>query len=205
MNNIVVTLKPHDVSWDAIKDCLYNAHAVNRANGVLMKRYLSPAEELRDFVGQDGFCWVALDGHKVVGTACLKIVDGKEFYNEHKSGYLCFASVLPEYSGLGLFKKLEFCRESKAKEIGLVSLFGDTNAKNRKRLSYAKKNGYCYVSYKRYGDHFSIVYTKWVDKCPYNKIWIKYKYLSTKTKVLARYKALKVYGIVVTALNYYRQ
>ena len=73
-NSIQVVEKPDWVSWDDIKQCLYEAHSVNRSKGINMAHYQWPAEKIKESLGENGFMLVALDGNKLVGTAGI----GKE-------------------------------------------------------------------------------------------------------------------------------
>ena len=101
-NNIVIVERPDWVSWEDIKQCLVDAHAVNRVAGINMAHYQWPAERIKDSVGENGTMLVALDGNKVVGTAAIVEKKGKSWYAPGRYAYLCFAGILPEYSGQGI-------------------------------------------------------------------------------------------------------
>jgi hypothetical protein len=114
-SDIKIIEKPDWVSWEDIKQCLYEAHSVNRAKGINMAHYQWPAEKIKESLGEKGFMLLALDGDKLVGTAGIGEKIGKNWYANGRYAYECFASVLPEYAGKGIYKMLEIRREEKLK------------------------------------------------------------------------------------------
>lgn len=170
---IKIIEKPNWVSWDDIRQCLIDAHSVNRAMGINMTHYQWPANRIRESLGKNGFMLVALDGRKLVGTAGIGEKYGRNWYVRGRCyAYMCFAGVLPQYSGKGIFKMLEIKREELAKQYGYDILVGDTHANNKHRLDMALNNGFRLVRYFRAtnGDHYhySVVYVKWLSGCPYS-------------------------------------
>ena len=123
---------------------------------------------------------IATEGEKVVGTVALIRLNKNLWCGNGEYAYFCFASVLPEYEGQGIYKKLNMERERKAKEFGLNRIIIDTHEKNTHLLKIAKKVGYYYVDYKIREDHNSILMVKWLDGCPYSKLYMKLKYLKMK-------------------------
>ena len=180
--SIQIMEKPEWVSWEDIKRCLYEAHSVNRAKGMNMAHYQWPAEEIKESIGENGFMLVAVDGEKVVGTAGIGEKYGKTWYANGRYAYECFASVLPEYAGKGIYKRLEIIREEKAQEEGYDILIGDTHSKNTHRIEIALKNGFRLVRFFRAGsnDHYSVVIAKWLNGCPYPSFYCWNKYQLSK-------------------------
>ena len=189
-DSIVILEKPDSVSWDDIHDCIWNAHAENRKNGIYMKFPSLSGDQIRNKVGDVGRFFVALSNGKVVGTAA--VIKKKETLwcgkpNEEYA-YFCFASVLPDYSGLGIYRKLcELC-DSVAKEFGCSKILYDTHEDNLRQQIISKKNGYHKVSYKYCKDHYNVVYVKWYGGCPYCELWIFLMYMYDRFKIRFYYK-----------------
>lgn len=185
-DNIQIIEKPEWVSWDDIKRCLFEAHSVNRAKGINMAHYQWPAEKIKESIGENGFMLVALDGTRLVGTAGISEKYEKKWYVNGRCAYECFASVLPDYAGKGIYKMLEIKREEKAKEKGFTLLIGDTHSKNVHRQEIALKNGFRLVRFFQTADkdHYSVVIAKWLNGCPYSKLYCKIQYQKSKWKTL---------------------
>ena len=90
--SIQIIEKPDWVSWDDIKQCLFEAHSVNRAKGINMDHYQWPTEKIKESLGENGFMLVALDGDKVVGTAGIGEKFGNKWYSKGRYAYMCFAA-----------------------------------------------------------------------------------------------------------------
>lgn len=188
-SDIKIIEKPDWVSWEDIKQCLYEAHSVNRAKGINMTHYQWPAEKIKASLGENGFMLVALDGSKVVGTAGIGEKFGNRWYVNGRYAYECYASVLPEYAGKGIYKMLEIKREERAKEEGYNVLLADTHSKNKHRIEIALKNGFRLVQFFRAGskDHFSVVIAKWLNGCPFSRRYCFYRYHKSRLKTLVKY------------------
>lgn len=192
MNKTAIQIieKPDWVSWDDIKQCLYEAHAPNREKGINMTHYLWPAEKIRDSLGEQGVMLVALDGRKVVGTAAIADKTSTSWYSNGRYAYVCFDVVIPDYVGKGIFKQLDTKREDIAKQKRYSVLVFDTHLKNVRRQRIAIKQEYRYVSYFRAksGDHYSVVMAKWLNGCPYSSFYCWTKYHFSKLKTIIRYR-----------------
>ena len=187
-SNIQIVENPDWVTWDDIKQCLFEAHAENRAKGINMAHYQWPVERIKDSLGEKGVVLVALDGKRLVGTAAIGDKIGKTWYNSGPYAYICFDAVIPEYSGKGVFKLLDSKREQLAMYKGYRMLVFDTHSKNLHRQEIAKKNGYRLVRFFRAAskDHYSVVMAKWLDGCPYSKLYCKMQYQKSKWKTLIK-------------------
>lgn len=192
-NSIQVVEKPDWVSWDDIKQCLYEAHSVNRSKGINMAHYQWPAEKIKESLGENGFMLVALDGNKLIGTAGIGEKFGNKWYANGRYAYECYASVLPDYMGQGIFKMLDIKREAKVREDGYDMLIGDTHSKNTHRIEIALKNGFRMVRFFRAAskDHYSVVIAKWLNGCPYSSFYCWRKYQLSKLKTIIRYPLKK--------------
>ena len=191
--NIQIIEKPEWVSWDDIKQCLYEAHSVNRAKGINMAHYQWPSEKIKQSLGEKGFMLVALDGDKLVGTAGIGEKFGNKWYVKGRYAYECYASVLPEYAGKGIYKMLEIRREEKAIEEGYDVLIGDTHSNNSHRIDIALKNGFRLVRFFRAAsrDHYSVVIAKWLNGCPYSSFYFWMKFQTSKLHALIRFPLKK--------------
>lgn len=182
MSAIKIIKKPNDISWDEIHEVVYQAHASNREQGVDIRNAHLSGEELKNSIGEDGVCFVALDGDKVVATSSLAFHCLHTWYaNGKKVGYGTLSAVLPEYKGQHIFSRLERTRMAYAKDVGCYGFYGKTAEGNKKRRNIAKKDGYYEVSIGRtsFNPHNYVTIFKWFEKCPHSTIYIKYKYLMT--------------------------
>ena len=195
-SSIVISKKPDNVSWEEIRDVLWKAHEKNRENGIIMSYPSLSGEEVRNKVGDNGVMFTALDGEKVVGTLALVKRSGYRWYNKGQYGYMCFGAVLPEYSGKGIYRSLYELAEATARQMGLSVLSRDTNERNARMLKITRQEGYHFVELKAYKDHFNIVRTKWLGKCPYSDWYIKMRFALSKIKTKIRYRMDPVKGRV---------
>ena len=182
-HNIKIIEKPEWVSWDEIHNVLWRAHEKNRQNGIIMTLPALPGNLIREKIEGHGKMFVALDGEKVVGTAALAIKQYSLWCGKGSYAYCCFASVLPEYNGKGIYKALDLRREELALSMGLVRIIGDTHENNQHRLDIAKKAGYKFVDYKYYKNHYNVVMVKWLNGCPYSEFRCKIEFHKRKLKV----------------------
>lgn len=195
-SEIQIIEKPDWVTWDEIRDVLWKAHAKNREKGIIMSYPSLSGEEVKNKIGENGVMFTALDGNKVVGTLALIKRSSNKWYNKGQYGYMCFGAVLPEYSGKGIYRSLYELAEATAKQDGLSVLSRDTNERNARMLKITKKEGYHFVELKAYKDHFNIVRTKWLDKCPYSDWYINLRFALSKIKTKLRYRMDPVRGRV---------
>ena len=187
-NNIQIVEKPDWISWEDIKKCLFDAHIINREKGINMANYQWPAEKIKEHIGDNGIMYVALDGEKLVGTAALAEKKSYHWYSKGKCGYLCFACVIPTYSGLGIYHSLLNKREEIAKIQDFDVLYYDTHCKNSIILTLGEKNGYRKVRFflTKSKDHYNIVMAKWLKNCPYSKCYCWWKYSISKVKAMLK-------------------
>lgn len=184
---IVVREKPSFVSWEAVHDVLMSAHALNREKGVIMKFPTLSGEEIRQkFDGGKGKMLVAMDGEKVVGTAAFIIKQGYFWFCKEKYIYLCFAGILPEYEGKGIYKQLCQEREEAARRLGIKVMLFDTNEQNTHVIDVNIRNGFQKVSFKDYIDHYNIVLAKFLDEKKPNTFYrfIRFNERKLRVKIL---------------------
>lgn len=181
--NIQIIEKPEWVSWDEIHEVLVKAHAQNRAKGINMALPALPGEKIREIIEGHGKMLLAMDGQKVVGTSAIIVKANHLWYGKGDYAYCCFASVLPEYNGKGIYKALDLKREKLALSMQMTRMLGETHENAKHRLDIAKKAGYKFVDYKYYKDHYDVVMVKWLDGCPYSEFWCKIEFLKRKLQV----------------------
>lgn len=175
--SIKILPKPESVSWDDIHEVIWQSHEENRRNGVVMRYPSLPGDEIRKRVGEEGTMLVAMteDG-KLVGTGAVYPKEASLWFGTHRFAYCCFASILPEYAGKGIYK--EMCRQQEeiARREGLDMMLFDTHEKNARNLGHSLKAGYRYVGLKFYRDHYNVVMVKWLNGCPYSDFRCAFHY-----------------------------
>lgn len=187
--SIKILVKPDYVSWDDIHDVIWRSHEENRRKGVTMRYPSLPGSEIEKRMGEKGKMLVALaeDG-KLVGTAAMMPKKARLWFGVHVFAYCCFASILPEYNGKGIYKEMCHLQEEMAREAGLKMMMFDTHEKNSRNLDHSLKAGYRFVDVKFYLDHFNVVMVKWLDGCPYSSLRCAVSFLIRKwyikTKVI---------------------
>lgn len=191
-SNIKIIEKPEWVSWEEIHNLLWTAHAENRNNGVIMRYPSLSGEEIKNKIDGNGKMLCAIVDGKLAGTAAIMTKKVKYWYNKEPEivAYLCFASVLPEFAGKGIYRKLNMTREKEARSMGYKRIMFDTHENNVHKIQVDKNNGFKLVDYKLYGEHYNVVMVKWIDGCPFSDIRCKYEFAKRKLIVKARY-ALK--------------
>ena len=187
-NSIQIIEKPDWVSWDEIHQVIWKAHADNRNNGVVMRNPSLSGEEICKKIEGKGKMLCAIADGKLVGTAAIIVKFCHLWCGKGNYAYCCFASVLPEYNGKGIYKSLDLKREKLAMTLQLTRMLGDTHENNKHRLDIAKKAGYKFVDYIYCKDHNNVVMVKWLNGCPYPLWYIKLRFLWSKFKKKTRYK-----------------
>ena len=163
---IVIREKPESVTWEQISEVLIQSHANNRENGVYMPYPHLPAEDIRKKIEGRGIMLVAMDAEKLVGTAAMIFLNKKLWCGSGKYAYCCFASVLPEYSGRGIYRRLLDEEHRIALSKGYERMMFDTHEGNTRIIAISKKAGYKSVEYRVRHDHNSVLMVKWLKKQP---------------------------------------
>lgn len=188
MDNIQVIEKPEWVSWEDIHHIVWTAHSENRKNGVVMRNPSLSGEEIRQKIEDKGKMFCAFVDGKLAGTAAIMPKKVKFWYNIEPEtiSYQCFAAVLPEYAGKGIYKKLNTVREIEGKAMGFERVMFDTHEKNLHKIEIDQKNGYRRVDYKFCKDHYNVVMVKWLDGCPYSEARCKFEFAKRRIAVKTR-------------------
>lgn len=199
MDEIEIVPIDNRFSWDIIHDILYSAHESNRKNGVFMKTAELSGGELKERVGDNGQCFVAIVNNKVVGTASVKIVNRNKWYHKGRIGYLMLIGIYPEYKGLGIYNKLagecyNFCEKAGVDTVEL-----DTAERNHVMQNISLKHGFRYVGIKAspYTKHYSVIMAKWLGENPFSDFYCKFRFFLQSVAYKLRYKPghIKRFGI----------
>lgn len=181
---IKIVEKPDWISWENIRQCLYQAHSVNRGKGINMAHYQWPAEKIRDSIEPDGVMFVALDGTRLVGTVGFSKKYGDTWFAKDSYAYLCFVGVIPEYNGRGVYKEMIQTVERVACECGYSVFLFNTHEKNKRMLSISVSNGYrmvgCYWAASH--DHYNVVMAKWPAGCPYSQLYCNLRFYFSRIR-----------------------
>ena len=193
-SSIHIVEKPDWLSWDTVHQVIWDSHAENRKRGITMRNPSLPGEQIKNKLGDSGKMLVAItDENKLVGTAAVMPKELNFWFGRHMFAYCCFAAILPEYNGKGIYK--EMCRQQEvlAREMGLDKMIFDTHENNTRIINHALKAGYHFVNYGFYGDHYNVVLVKWLNGCPYQDYYCRFRFVlsKVKTRVLSLVKRLK--------------
>ena len=198
MGEIVVKEKPCDISWDEIHDVLWAAHAENRKAGLNMKAPCLPGSQMEALVGENGHCFVALDGEKVIGTCSFKIETRNNWYvHQQPIAYCMLAGILPEYRGKGVYSQLLSLREQHIRQLHIKLMEMNTAEHNTAVQEALLKKGWRRVDFiSLKSPHYSVVMAKWLDGCPYStwKCWWKYTICKWKVKIKYKPGYIKRFG-----------
>lgn len=178
MNNIIVSEKPSNVSWDSIHDLLWRAHESNRKRGIIMKYPSLPGEDIRVRVEEgNGKMFVALDGSKVIGSLAFTVKKRNKWYYKDSFAYICFVGIDPNYKGMGIYRQMFLFAEQYIKQVGFKAIVFDTHEDNQRMIKVNSSNGFQKVDYVHHEGHNSIVLIKYYTKAEYSSFSLYCKYL----------------------------
>ncbi len=195
MEDIKVMVKPDWVSWDEIHELLFNAHKKNIEKGVVMNTTTMSGAELKEYIGDQGRCFVALCGDKLVGTTSVKIGVGNRWYDKGKKiAKGTMSAILKQYQGLGLLEEMNELRDKFVEENGVEMLECDTAEENVMMRKLLAKKGFKEVRFfpAKHQRHFSVYFAKWLKDCPYSDEFIKRKFALSRLLTKVQYKPGKV-------------
>lgn len=174
---IQIIEKPDWVSWDDIHNVLWEAHEENRRRGINMRYPTLSGNDIMARVTDSGKMYVAVDNNKIIGTTAFTIKNLDLWCGKGNYAYLCFSSILPEYRGQGIYKKIMIFVENEIYKNGLSRIMFDTHEQNSRMTEISLRQGYQRISYRHYCNHYNIVFVKWLTGgCPYSKIYCKLRY-----------------------------
>jgi hypothetical protein len=195
MDEIRVMQKPDWVSWDDIHELMLAAHKKNIEKGIVMNSVTRTGEGIERYIGENGRCFVALCGDKLVGTTSVKIAVGKRWYDKGKTvAKGTMSAILKKYQGMGLLEEMNELRDKFIAEKGVQMLEGDTAEDNTNVRKMMAMKGFKEVRYFAAANqqHNSVAFVKWLDVCPFSDRYIKRYFTISKILTRIQYKPGKV-------------
>jgi len=193
MGDIQYMIKPDWISWDAVQECQRKAHEVtNNSNGIHMTVQDYSGEQLRDSIGENGYCFIALDNEKVVGVHGVRFFIGNRWWSKGKKvAYNCMDGILPEYQGTDVYFELADLRMKYIKEYGAEIIQSNTAENNKTIRKITKIKKFKTVQYSATGkgaNYYSVIMAKWVHGCPYPDWFINFMFNFSKVVVKTIWK-----------------
>ena len=181
--------KPKTVSYDAIHELLWESNVYNREQGFILSTSKLPGEKLEQRIGKDGYCFVALDGEKLIGTLSIRFVERNTWYAKGWIPDYILAGVHPEYQGMHVNSILSELVFDKLKDLGYSLVELDTAENNDHAIKVYEHLGFKKVGFKTNigGDHYSEVMVKWLIPCQFNGKIIELRHKMKKLYIKCRY------------------
>jgi len=194
MEEIKIIEKPDWISWDDIHEVLYAAHKKNIEKGIVMNYALFSGEKIKKKLGDEGVCWVALCGDKVVGTNSVTFFQGNSWWNKGKKvAHGCFTGILKEYQGIGIMEEFNKKYRELILKKGVDISEGETAEDNRIMRKVLEKTGHKTVSfYAPPSNHYNVRVVKWLNGCPFSDKYIERRFKLAKFLTKLQYKPGKV-------------
>ena len=180
MDEIKIIEQPDWISWDDIHNLLLEAHKKNIEKGYKSSFALMPGYKIKEKLGEEGRCWVALDGDKLVGTNAVYFYVGRYWWNKGKTvAHSCLTGILQKYQGIGILGKMDAMLVAYVRECGIEMIEGDTAESNQTMLKLVKSGGYKVVGVLApKSPHYSVRFVKWFGECPFTD-----KYINRRCKI----------------------
>lgn len=183
MSEIKFMEKPEWVSWDDIRICLNSSHKINKKHGFEMRNSTITTEEVQELV-KNAHCFIALDGDRVVGVACAKVLTLKKWYVRGRVIYYFGDAILPEYRGTDVFLGLNKLKAKFVRESGVRIHQFLTNEHNKIVIKLNKNSGFKLVQFqptkKKDGNYYQVSMVKWDDGCPFPDWFLKFMFNLSK-------------------------
>ena len=190
---IIYCEKPDSVSYDEIHEVLWKANEENRKKGFHFSTAEMSGDQLRERIGEDGQCFVAMEDGKVVGTLSIRFLNRNTWYAKGRIADGILSGLLPEYQGRHVNSALVKMMFDAAEQAGCKVIEVDTAEKNQHLIDIYKHYGFQLVGFKANprGDHYSVIMAKWFDGCPFSKGYVRFRYGMRRLYVRLRYKENK--------------
>ena len=192
---ITVIEKPEEISFDQIHEVLWAANQRNRDDGFYLSTASMPGEKLKERIGDDGKCFVALaataeEDPEIVGTISVRFFNSRRWYAKGRIADYMLAGVIPSWQGKHINSMLAEKVFEAAREAGCKVIELDTAVTNKHAIAVYKHQGFRLVSFKANpgGDHYSVIMARWLDKCPYSQARCRLRYMLKKCMITLRYK-----------------
>ncbi|MBO4827662.1 MAG: hypothetical protein J5506_10620 [Prevotella sp.] len=191
MDEIKVMQKPDWVSWDDIHELILTAHKKNIEKGVVMNTTTMSGEELKNYIGENGRCFVAFCGDTLVGTTSVRIATGKRWYDKDKTvAKGMMSAIIKKYQGLGILEEMNELRDVFVAENNVQMLEGDTAENNTALREIVAKKGFKEVRFfpAYYQKHYSVEFVKWLGECPFTDRHIRTRFILSRVLTKMRFK-----------------
>lgn len=190
MNHFIAIKKPDSISYEEIHELLYAAHDENRKKGIFIKTANMSGKELEKHIGENGTCFVVMDGSKLAGVIAVRDVIRNKWYAKGHVLDQIILGVSPEYTG----KHISSILHEKVVEYAIQNNYNAIEARvahqhiNMQNLD--RHWGFRYVDYISFKgiDHYTTVLYKWVHGCPYSQKYCDFRFNLKKILVHLRYK-----------------
>lgn len=195
MEEIRIIPKPDNISYDDIHELLLEAHKKNYKNGIILQYTQMTGDQIKELLGEESECWVAMDGDKLVGTTSVTFFQGKRWWNKGKKvAHGCFTGILNQYQGLGIMEELNQKKYDYIIQHGVDMTEGDTAETNKTVLKVFGKQGFKVVAFfaPTGSDHYSVRLVKWLNDCPYSDKYINRRCKWSERITKMRYKPGKI-------------
>lgn len=194
MQEIIITEKPDTVSWEDIHLLLLEAHKQNIKKGIVNIYAQMSGDKIKEKLGKEGRCWVAMDGDQLVGTVSVHFFIGRNWWNKgQKVAHSCFAGIIQKYQGIGILGQLNAKLVDYSKEHSVSIIEGDAAENNHAILKVSLLGGYKAVDFfTSRSKHYSIKIAKWYGECPFTDQYINRRYKISEKLTRWQYKPGKI-------------
>lgn len=202
MEDIRIIPKPDNISYDDIHELLLEAHKKNYKNGIVLRYSQMVGDEIMKKLGDEGQCWVAMDGDKLVGTTSVTFFQGKNWWNKGKKvAHGCFTGILNQYQGIGILEDMNALKYDFTLAHGADMNQGDTAENNHTILKVLGKDGYKVVAFfaPQNTDHYSVRIVKWLNGCPFSDEYINKRCKWSERLTKWQYKPGKIERSKITS------
>lgn len=190
MSEIQFMEKPDWVSWEEIKECLIAGHKFNKKKGFNMHNPTLSPKEIADYL-RGAYCFIALDGDKVVGTCSMKTFVSKQWWAKGKQvAYTCLDAIIPGYKGTDVYFELNNLRNKYIQNLGIRYIQFETHEKNKLVQKINLKYGARFVRFCAFRglDYYSVVMVIWLDGCPFSEMYCDFRFKLSKFLTKMVYK-----------------
>lgn len=194
MDSIEYLEKPDWISWDAVADCLHEAHSANKKNKFVMPGMEMSGDELCSRIG-DGHCFVAIEKGRVLGTCTVmyKKLGKLKWWARGIVAYTGFDGIRPEYRGTDVYFNLQEIRMNHILNSGVEVICFNTAEHNKIVQKINLKRGAKYVQFARAkrSKYYSVVMARWLHGCPYPDWFCNFMFKLSKIVVKLTWKPNK--------------
>ncbi len=194
MEKIVIQEKPDYISYEMIQEVLKKAHEANSEEGLVYATASQSVESLKEKIGDNSNCYVALVNDKLAGTETVSFREIDYWYYKGKVAIIKLLGIGPDFKGKKIGSSLVKACVDKAHDNNYQVIISDSAEHNiaLKQLLFKfcfKTVDYCVYS----GNNFySNVYANWAEKCPYSDFYRVLRYNLKRLYIKFTFKSGKV-------------